>query len=579
MASFCYLPKNWLLLSPLKVNIMKRIYLSLLCGFLSIATQAAEDIDISQPEPGEAKNSWGIITSPGQGQEQTYTRQGKAYRADNSKAQQVDQEGVLHLVSCQNGTVYMQQPISNYTSAYAATAWIKGKRVDSLLVFPPSQPINYSYYYEATMSVCLTRSYDMRNKTYTPDRNRNIQFEVSPDGQTLTLLDTKSSAPLGAFYDDDDAWTGFGDFSTVLTFMGDGHEEEIVQPDPRLPVLSYQLMAYDMEVGAVSYDAKLVRDGETVYLGSFCFYADDLWVKGYKEGNDLVFPKEQYLRSMYGYDLFLYGAAESHGGYSPCDLRLSWDEDLGGYQTDQHLFVTWGKITSSINRAEELTNICMVPDANEGAPYILRGVPEGELRIYSRTGGTFGYEEGQIYMYRQEDVRNDKVELMYDYDGRTVYMHNPISSGVPVGGSWVQGYRDEEERLHFPLLQWVDYSDTYGYGFRTALLVHTSGLEYVMLVNIPEVTFSLDPQTGVLSLDRIPGVDYDTEVPNILYGLVYSDDYGWGGYGDWDSVYYPDFEWQGLETIGCDQSTVWYDLMGRRVAKPAEGQLVIKARQ
>lgn len=373
MASFCYLPKNWLLLSPLKVNIMKRIYLSLLCGFLSIATQAAEDIDISQPEPGEAKNSWGIITSPGQGQEQTYTRQGMAYRAENNKAQQVDQEGVLHLVTCESGTVYMQQPISYYTSAYAATAWIKGKRVDSRLVFPPSQPINYSYYYEATMSVCLTRSYDMRHQTYTPDRNRNIEFEVSPDGKTLTLLDTKSSAPLGAFYDDDDAWTGYGDFSTVLTFMGDGHEEEIVQPDPRLPVSSYQLMAYDMEVGAVSYDAKLVRDGETVYLGSFCFYADGLWIKGNVEGNDLVFPREQYLQSLYDYDLFFYAAIEQYGGLSLRDLRLSWDEAQHCYFTDQHLLVTWGKVAGSLGRAEDLKDILLIPNEEES---IERVVPE-----------------------------------------------------------------------------------------------------------------------------------------------------------------------------------------------------------
>lgn len=541
-----------------------------------------EPIDISQPEEGEVINEWGIIVQPGVGEEQTYQRHGKGFRADGMNVVEVDQDGVLHLVLCPSGTVYMQQPVSSYTSAYAATSWIKGKRIGTRLCFPASQPVNYSQYYDATLSVCLTRSYDSVNQTFWPDRSANIEFEVSQDGQTLTLLGTEYSSPLAIFYDDDDNWNGFGDYATVLNFEGEGRGEETVAPDPELPVEYYLLYANDVEEGPKVYNAKLVRDGTTVYLGSFCFYADDLWIKGYADGADLVFPREQYLQSMYGYDLFCYGAAESHGGFTPCDFRLSWDEAVGGYLTDQHLFVTWGKITSSINRAEELRDIRMMPDENDGAPYILRGVPEGTLRIYNRTGGTFGYEEGQIYMYRQEDVRDAQMELMYDRDGRTVYMHNPISSGVPVGGAWVQGYRDSDERLHFPLLQWIDYSEDFGYGFRTALLVRTQGTEYVMVVNIHEVTFSLDPLTGIISLDRLEGVDYDSEIPNILYGLVYSDDYNWGGYGDFDTVYYPDFEWtgQGIEIVQADSNKAgtWYDLQGRRVAAPVAGQVYLRGK-
>lgn len=553
------------------------------CGSVYVPTGEVEEvedelIDISQPEEGEEMNEWGIITQPGLGEEQTYQRGGMAFRADGMNVQEVEQEGLLHLVMCESGTVYMQQPVSTYSSAYAATAWIKGKRIGSRLCFPANQPVNYSSYYDATLSVCLTRTYDQANQTFWPDRNANIEFEVSQDGQTLTLLDTEYSSPLAVFYDDDDNWTGYGDYGTVLTYTGEGHNEEKVQPDPELPVEYYLLSAYDVEEGPKVYNAKLVRDGSTVYLGSFCFYAEDLWIKGYAEGEDLVFPSEQYLQSMFGYDLFLYGAYENHGGFTLCDLRLSWDEALGGYTTTDHLFVTWGKISTSINRAEELQDIRLLPDENEGAPYILRGVPEGTLRIYSRSGGTFGYENGQIYMYRQEDVRDDKMELMYDHDGRTVYMHNPISSGVPVGGAWVQGYRDADERLHFPLLQWVDYSDEFGYGFRTALLVHTTGMEYVMVVNVHEVTFTVDQQTGVITMDRLEGIDYDTEIPNILYGLVYSDNFGWGGYGDFDTVYYPDFEWQGIEAVTADgqQPSIWYDLMGRQVVQPKEGGLYFR---
>lgn len=535
-------------------------------------------IDIRTPVAGEVYNEYGILTQPGTGTEWTFIRIGSNYTAQGMNVNRGSQDGYIHIVETQDGWVYMQRPVSGYSSAYAANSWIKGRRFDdNTYRFPANQPINYDLYYDTSISLCMSAGLDPVYGSFIPDRRSNIVFQISSDSKTITLEGSSSDRPLASFYDDDDAWNGYGDYSTVLTYVSGGLIEETTTPPAHLERLPYILRGYDVEEGPVMYKAQLAFDGNVVYLGNFSFWAEDLWVKGRREADGrLVFPKGQYLRDVQGFDLYFNGAYENYGGLSPCDFDLNYDAATDTYSTNTHMFLSWYQISTVMNRAEEIINITLVRDSDPDAEgVIITDEPEGKLYYYSRTGGAYGYgdEAGPVQMFDQQTSRQPSVAIKYAPDQRTVYMLNPISMAIPSQGAWVQGSIDADGNLHFPVMQWIEYNHDFGYGHRTALLVRTEGDQFLMLANIPEVVFELDPATGVLSMQQIQGVDYSNpQRPNIIYGLVYSDNYEWSGYGDFNTVYYPEFKWNGLDDLlsieelapnSDQQAASRYDLLGR----------------
>lgn len=560
-------------------------------GSIYEPTDEVIETHVAIPAAGEKVNAYGIIVTPGDGKPTTYSRSGMNYCEKDGDAVAGEQEGVLHFVECENGTVYMQQPVSGYTTSYAATAWIRGKREGNLLYFAPSQPVTYHEYYTSNVSICMGQY--VEGEGITADRRSFIVFEESEDGKTLTLQGSNNVTPLGAFFDDDNSWTGYGDYHTVLTFKSNGHVEETTEPNWMTEVQNYTLTATDLDEGGKGYNAVLAFEGNTVYLGNFCYWTDYqhemndkyIWIKGQKnDDGSLTFPKEQYLFTYDAgdktYDLFFYGARENRGGYSINDLNFSYDATTDTYFCDGDILINWGRVSTSINRAEQLTNVVIRRDASNGTrPYIIKQQPEGRLLSYHRHGVAFGYDDyGQVGMCNQDS----DIDIVFSTDGKYVYMHNPISEAIPAdGGSWVSGTVDEQGNLHFPTMQWIDYNDEVLYGARTAALVLAGDdetMDYFMVPNIMEMSFTFDHATGSYSLDRLGGIDYDAApAPRVIYGVVWSKDYTWAGYGDFDTVYTPNFKYNAINPVTVVRETeTYYDFSGRRISRPAFRQPYIR---
>ena len=545
--------------------------------------------DLDTPVAGEVKNQYGIIVTPGYGTEKTYSRSGDNYSADGSSVVSGKQDGVVHIMECDDNVVYMQHPVSTYSSAYAATAWIRGyRRADGALCFQPNQPVNYHDYYEASLSVCMG-TYSDDGSGITADRRSLIVFTESEDGKTLTLQGSNNVAPLGVFYDDDDAWTGCGDVRTILTFQSEGHTEQTVEPNWKTERLNYTFIANDLEEGTKGYNALLAFEGDVVYLANFSFWLDYLhdtegkyvWIKGRRNSDgSLTFPKEQYLYTYSemgkDYDLFFYGAVENFVGYSIKDLTFTYNEADGSYVADGDVLINWGRVTTSISRAEQLTQGRLIPDEFEGSrPYIITEQPEGELLTYTRSGVAFSTMMNEVYIEKQD---GDELKLVISPDGRNVYMHNPISKTLL--DSWVSGTIDDDGNLHIPLFQWIDYNDDFGYGVRTCgcvLVEQGSAVSYYVVPNLTQMTFTLDHATGTYSLDRLDGIDYTSEAPRLIYGAYWTNDNSWTGFGDFDSVYTPNFDWNAITQVELKPNTeTYYDFSGRRVQRPVTGKMYIR---
>lgn len=556
----------------------------------------SDDLDISSLCPGEERNEFGIITAPGTGTEMTYTRSGGNYATVASHIDTGNQSGVCHLVETADGYVFMQQPLSTYSKAYAATSWVKGVKRDGQYIFPKGQAISYDSYWESALVLYMGK-YVESDGTFEPNLADDIVFSIDTEAKTLTLQNTTNVNPLALFYADDHAWVGYADFRTVLTYKSGGLVEEKVEPSWKAERLSYTLTAADIEQGPVGYNAILAFDADdTVYLGNFSFWLDYqhetegtyVWIKGKRLADgSLFFPREQYLYTYNEagkpYDLFFYGCTTPvEGAYAPSDLTFTYNAAADIYVAEQDILLTWGRIGTSIPRAEQLNGAVLTRDQHDGTrPYIITEQPEGTLYSYSRSGFAFGFDNstGMIYSEPQED----NVELVFSDDGKYVYMHCPISKTLL--DSWVSGTVDADGNLHFPLFQWIDYNDDFQYGVRTAacvLVEQGNAFSYYMVPNLVEMSFTLNHATGAYSLDRIDGIDYSTEAPRLIYGCYWTNDNSWTGFGDFDSVYTPNFPWDGtgVAHIAAPQlATTYYDFQGRPARPESKGLLIAGGRK
>lgn len=180
----------------------------------------------------------------------------------------------------------------------------------------------------------------------------------------------------------------------------------------------------------------------------------------------------------------------------------------------------------------------------DGLYTIISSRPEGTLKTYSRKGWGYYTVWGYPILSSQAGITTD---IVTSADGHDVYMSNPISQLDLDETVWVKGTR-EGNKIHMPLGQCLYFNDEEDWGMVTALLrpemfhdyeYNEDYIDYVKVDEVTEVTFTVDDATGTITLDQTcPEVGED-DYAALIYGLAYTDDEGWAGYGDFNSVYVP----------------------------------------
>lgn len=496
----------------------------------------------------EEVNEYGIIMAPAAGEEKLYVRSGKAleYNSMSEVFSSSEQQGGLTLVECPDGTVYMQHPVSGYGLGYAAESWIKGTRQGHQLIFPANQPINFVTMFgmEETIRVCHGTSQAGLWHGYAPDRNAPIIFTESNDGYQLFLEGTDFDHIVGAFWEEDNDFALKGDYDTELTLNSEAFSEQVVTPPANLVTKDYIFEAHDYRTGQmVSQWATIGFDGNDAYLQGFSFNLAEAWIKGTRDGNRITFPMEQFLGQYLGFDAYAYGGYLSDGGAAISDIYFIYNPDRDTFNTPSGILITRGKKTSSIELLEYLSNISIHPEGAEPEIVDVRyDVPDGKLVTYSRNGGSYYTFFGYILDGRQE---GKQIDIVYGPDGKSVYMMNPISQGATEPGSWIEGYRGDDGKIHMPLGQYTYQDPDTGIAMQTAVLHLTVNgdpqspvLDYVYDDAYTEVTFTVSPD-GTLTLDTLTDQVIYEGYPSAVYGLIYNDDLTWTGYADYDTQYVP----------------------------------------
>lgn len=262
----------------------------------------------------------GIITDVTGVEPKMYQRatSGTAYYSSNSQMNIGTQSGMVTIIE-DGDNVYIKNPICKYTTG----AWVKGTKNGDTITVAAHQPLQYNTTYSTTISLrwgVITAAGSINSAD---DHAEGFKFSV--DGDVLTLEGTAAydqtadAYYMGAFWDDDDSTTGYGDAETVLTY-----DEGYVPPSTELVILpagteytgwymNGTSVTSSSETPIKNQSVNVAIVGNDVYVQGISTAFATAWVKGTMDGNTIKFDQFQYV-GVYGtYDCWFVGVNPATG--------------------------------------------------------------------------------------------------------------------------------------------------------------------------------------------------------------------------------------------------------------------------
>ena len=264
--------------------------------------------------PGEETNEHGIIVTPGEGVDKVYNRSGNAYYVQSQQLYHGGQSGTVRIVECEDGTVYVRDIISYYSTS----AYVKGVREGNTITIPTGQPVNYNSNYNCTLGVYWGEKVD---NSFVKNNEENIVFEV--DGNTITLLGSSENKFIGVFWDDDDSFSGYGDYETVWVYNHDyvPASTDLIEPPANMSSETWNVKGVDISNNNFTSTCEVGFSGNDIYLKGVYSDFPDSWIKGTITNTTITFSGLQYLGEAYGYHIWSTGYHDNQ----LCDLVMDYD--------------------------------------------------------------------------------------------------------------------------------------------------------------------------------------------------------------------------------------------------------------
>ena len=235
----------------------------------------------------DTSDDHGIITTPPEGVRKVYSRSGMSYINDrNYGMQTASQQGTVHIVECEDGTVY----IRNILAAYPTGTWVKGVREGNTITVKARQPIYWNAMAETSYSIGWGYCEDnWGSLSFSYYGSEDITFTIDPETSVITLDGSSENLFIGLFWDDDDAFANYGDWASEWTYTGDFEPMSTTEVSaPATEVESWYMRAHRQ----LSEEQQLeglplvkgtvdvaVSNGEIWLKGLFADYPDG-WMKG-----------------------------------------------------------------------------------------------------------------------------------------------------------------------------------------------------------------------------------------------------------------------------------------------------------
>lgn len=336
---------------------------------------------------------------------------GAAYYYNNGGVSLATQSGAVEIIE-DGSNVYIKNPITRYTTG----AWVKGVKVNNTISVATKQPLLYNAQYTTTISLrwgVIPASGE--GISVADDIADSFTFTINGDVLTLEgtiAYDGTADAPyMGAFWDDENAFTGYGDAATVLTY-----DPTYTPPSTTLVTLpeGATVTEWFLNGNSVSPSSTTpVKNSKInvafvdndVYVQGLSVNFPTAWVKGTIDGTTVTFGKFQYVGITQNQDCWFVGyntvtkaLKDAVATYDALTKTISFsDEILINAASDRVYYAEWYSDAVLTAEKKEFTEP-VITDLTTTLPYLNTldtDEEQAEAAIYDANDdkSTFSFEK------------------------------------------------------------------------------------------------------------------------------------------------------------------------------------------
>ena len=436
----------------------------------------------------ETKANFRAITTQPEGEFKSYNRSGQYEYNNNGFLYFGQQDGNrMDIVYAEDGKVYLKNILCGIAYRFGSY-WVEGTIEGNEIHVPLGQELYYNGIYQASIILAWGEGgIDEEGNIYFIRDERAEEAVYVIDGETITLLYSEGSTSgddtvdasyhgtgLTAYWDDDDSWTGFLEWNTVLTECEPFVAPTVITEIPE----GCEMLTYYRSSGYIASNIFNVSHGMTdgkiivaidptnndAYVQNPSWWHRDFgtWVKGTldPETNIISIPTGQYLlwNDDYEYGIVL-GWGSSHyttegdqDGDGEDDYYLEYELDerateiqlqlaedgiyLIGSDGDANAeYPLWGNATGMMTYFNDDLSITCIEFANNGERlgYSVNPVPAIPANPTADEWYDFGNEIGQSRFYftlPKTDIDGNMIDpehLSYkvwvDFDGNSAEVY------------------------------------------------------------------------------------------------------------------------------------------------------------
>lgn len=270
----------------------------------------------------KASTSLRVITEQPAGELKSYNRAGQYDYNSNGYLYNGQQDGNrMDIVYAEDGTTVYMKNILCGSASMLGVSWVEGTIEGNEIHVPLGQSIYWSDQYQANVLIAMGESTIDADGYFAfvkDDRAEEAVYVI--DGQTITLQGTEGPVELdpqdqnsylayglSAYWEDDNSWTGFLEWNTVLTEREPVVAPTLITEQPEGELVTYQrtgdcIYSSMFGLGITAQDGKMnvvfAEDGKA-YIQNPMWWHDgnNTWVEGtYDEATGIItVPTGQYL--------------------------------------------------------------------------------------------------------------------------------------------------------------------------------------------------------------------------------------------------------------------------------------------
>ena len=435
-----------------------------------------------------APEDYPIITEAPEGTVKTYKRAGDCTYVSGSSAVTGTQSGNMEVVFAANNEVYMKNPVCGFGSYVGLNAYARGtlSADGTTITVPLGQNLYYGSSYDAAVATAMA-DYDPETGLTHDTETTQVTYTIDNEAGTITLNGTSATKRLTAFWTDDDSWSGYSEWNTVLTEKAPLVVPDVVTPPAGLVTEDWTFAGYNSDNEATEFTLQVGLDGTDVYIQGLCVYLPDAWVKGTLSGDGTsisvasgqFFGVYEYEGEDYPMYLVLY---DNNTGDIATNVTLPFDAVNGTITVPDDIIIFINGEEDTISYFEYYYYAFAVrgaaPDVQTPSASVAESAAEYRMIAHG-------------YTYDGDEIAEYNIPVFVAYDGNDVWVKG-VCEDMP--DSWIKGTKTGNT-VTFPTGQFFGTASILWFTFD----YYFAGFDYASYATA-DVTMTVDDATGTLTM-------------------------------------------------------------------------------